>query len=196
MDKSLIFPSNPKIDQTNYYWFENIFSDEEYNYINNLQELYQFEKATVIDDSVNSENQARKSEIKWLHHDEKSDWLYNKIETMVMEANQTWGFDLYSIKDSIQYTEYYEGGGHYNWHMDTGPSPINNRKISITIQLSSPDEYEGGNLDIWTGNGIQTCPKQKGVAILFPSYMLHRITPVSSGIRKSLVLWVGGSPYR
>lgn len=196
MNKSLVFPTNPKIDQTNYYWFENIFLDEEYDFINNLQGLYPFEKATVIDDSINTKNQARKSEIKWLHHDEKSDWLYNKIETMVLEANQTWGFDIYSIKDSIQYTEYYEGGGHYNWHMDTGPFPINNRKISITIQLSNPDDYTGGDLEIWTGNGVQTCARQKGAALLFPSYMLHRVTPVSSGTRKSLVLWVGGNPYR
>jgi PKHD-type hydroxylase len=196
MNKSLVFSTNPKIDQTNYYWFENIFLSEEYDYINNLQELYPFEKAKVIDDSINTDSQARKSEIKWLHHDEKSDWLYNKIETMVLEANQTWGFDLHSIRDSIQYTEYYEGGGHYDWHMDAGPFPINNRKISITIQLSDPNDYIGGDLEIWTGNGVQTCARQKGAALLFPSYMLHRVTPVLEGTRKSLVLWVGGGSYK
>jgi PKHD-type hydroxylase len=196
MNKSLVFPTNSKIVQTNYYWFESVFLNEEYDYINNLQELYPFEKAKVVDDSINADHKARKSQIKWLHHDEKSDWLYNRIETMVIEANQTWGFDLYSIRDSIQYTEYYEGGGHYDWHMDIGPFPINNRKISITIQLSDPNDYIGGDLEIWTGNGIQTCVRQKGAALLFPSYMLHRVTPVTSGTRKSLVLWVGGNPYR
>lgn len=196
MNKSLVFPTNSKTIQTNYYWFENAFLNEEYDYINNLQGLYPFEKAKVVDDTINEDHKARKSQIKWLYHDEKSDWLYSKIETMVMEANQVWNFDLYSIKDSIQYTEYYEGGGHYDWHMDIGPFPINNRKISITIQLSDPDDYIGGDLEIWTGNGLQTCARQKGAALLFPSYMLHRVTPVTSGTRKSLVLWVGGSPYR
>jgi PKHD-type hydroxylase len=196
MDKSLVFPTDPNINQSNYYWFENVFSNEEYNYINNLQEWYPFEKARVIEDSMNVNDKARKSEIKWLHHDEKSDWLYNKIETMVMEANQIWRFDLHSIKDSIQYTEYYEGGGHYNWHMDIGSFPINNRKISITIQLSDSDDYVGGDLEIFTGSGIQTCARQKGAALLFPSYMLHRVTPVTSGTRKSLVLWVGGGSYK
>ena len=196
MNKSLVFPTSPGTTQTNYYWFENAFLNEEYDYINNLQELYPFEKAKVVDDTINEDHKARKSQIKWIHHDEKSDWLYNKIENMVMEANQVWNFDLYSIRDSIQYTEYYEGGGHYDWHMDIGPFPINNRKISITIQLSDPDDYIGGDLEIWTGNGLQTCVRQKGSAFLFPSYMLHRVTPVTSGTRKSLVLWVGGSPYK
>jgi len=196
MNKFLVFPTNSKTIQTNYYWFENAFLNEEYDYINNLQGLYPFEKAKVVDDTINEDHKARKSQIKWLHHDEKSDWLYSRIENMVMEANQVWNFDLYSIRDSIQYTEYYEGGGHYDWHMDIGPFPINNRKISITIQLSDPDDYIGGDLEIWTGNGLQTCARQKGSALLFPSYMLHRVTPVTSGTRKSLVLWVGGNPYR
>jgi PKHD-type hydroxylase len=196
MNKFLVFPTNTETTQTNYYWFENAFLNEEYDYINNLQALYPFEKAKVVDDTINENDKARKSQIKWLHHDEKSDWLYSKIENMVMEANQVWNFDLYSIRDSIQYTEYYEGGGHYDWHMDIGPFPINNRKISITIQLSDPDDYIGGDLEIWTGNGLQTCARQKGSALLFPSYMLHRVTPVTSGTRKSLVLWVGGSPYK
>ena len=196
MNKFLVFPTNSKTVQTNYYWFESVFLNEEYDYINNLQELYPFEKAKVVDNSINTDHKARKSQIKWLHHDEKSDWLYSRIENMVMEANQTWNFDLYSVRDSIQYTEYYEGGGHYDWHMDIGPFPINNRKISITIQLSDPNDYIGGDLEIWTGNGIQTCARQKGAALLFPSYMLHRVTPVTSGTRKSLVLWVGGSPYK
>lgn len=196
MNKSLVFPTSTETNQTNYYWFENTFLNEEYEYINNLQALYPFEKAKVVDNSINEGHKARKSQIKWIHHDEKSDWLYSRLENMVIEANQVWNFDLYSIKDSIQYTEYYEGGGHYDWHMDIGPFPINNRKISITIQLSDPDDYIGGDLEIWTGNGLQTCARQKGAALLFPSYMLHRVTPVTSGTRKSLVLWVGGNPYR
>jgi PKHD-type hydroxylase len=196
MDKSLVFSPNPNTDQSNYYWFENSFSDKEYEYIDNLQKLYSFEKASIVDDSINVDNKTRKSKIKWLHHDEKSNWLYDKIETMVREANLVWNFDLYSIKDSVQYTEYYEGGGHYDWHMDIGSFPINHRKISITIQLSDPNDYVGGDLEIWTGQGIQICARQKGAALLFPSYMLHRVTPVTAGIRKSLVLWVGGGAYR
>ena len=80
--------------------------------------------------------------------------------------------------------------------MDIGPHPINHRKVSVTIQLSNPEDYDGGELELWTGAGIQKVEKHKGCAILFPSYMLHRITPVTKGVRKSLVLWVGGSTFR
>lgn len=196
MNKFLTFPTNPNIDPTNYYWFKDAFSSEEYKSLDILQKSYDFQTAVTGKNSDSSDTKMRKSQIKWLHHSENSDWLYNKIEAMIVEANQIWGFDLHSIRDSIQYTEYYEGGGHYDWHMDVGPFPMNGRKISITIQLSSPDEYEGGNFEIRTTNGIQTCVKEKGTVILFPSYLLHRITPVTSGTRKSIVLWVGGSTYR
>jgi PKHD-type hydroxylase len=79
--------------------------------------------------------------------------------------------------------------------MDIGPHPINHRKISITIQLSDPDEYEGGDLELWAGVGQVKAPRFQGCAVLFPSYILHRVTPVITGTRKSLVLWVGGGHY-
>jgi PKHD-type hydroxylase len=132
-----------------------------------------------------------------MHHDGQSAWVYDRIRDLSIEANNAiWKFNLHSIIDSIQYTEYYEGGGHYGWHTDIGPGSINHRKISITIQLSDPDEYEGGNLEMWSDGDFQTMPKQKGAAVLFPSFLLHRVTPVTKGTRKSLVLWVGGSPYK
>ena len=116
---------------------------------------------------------------------------------MIVEANQKmWKFDLSTMNESIQYTEYYgsqEGG--YDWHMDCGIEIQNQRKISVTVQLSDSNEYEGGDLQFNIGKEM-TAPSQKGAAILFPSFYLHRVTPVTSGIRKSFVLWVGGEPYR
>lgn len=196
MNKYPVFPVDQSIDQTNYYWFANAFTAEELKLIDELQGMYSFEKATTVESSDETVDVVRKSNIKWLHHNEHSDWVYNKLEGMVMEANQIWKFDIHSIIDSIQYTEYYGGGGHYDWHMDIGPYPINHRKISITIQLSEPEEYVGGDLELWTGNGYTAAQRQSGVAVLFPSYMMHRVTPVVSGTRKSLVLWVGGASYR
>jgi PKHD-type hydroxylase len=74
---------------------------------------------------------------------------------------------------------------------------MSHRKISITIQMSESDEYAGGDLELWTGGKESIkAPRGKGVAVLFPSYILHRVSPVTDGIRKSLVLWVGGSHYR
>lgn len=188
------FDPNPTANQTNYYWFDKVFSPEELQHIDNLQSLYSYHLGTTVGNDENSD-QIRKSKIKWIGHDENSSWLYDKIQTMVLEANQIWQFQLNSIIDSIQYTEYYGGGGHYGWHMDIGPHPINHRKISITIQLSNPDEYQGGDLELWTGVGQVQAPRSQGCAVLFPSFMMHRVTPVQSGTRKSLVLWVGGGAY-
>ena len=188
------FDPNPTVNQSNYYWFDKVFSSEDLFHISNLQNLYPYHLGTTFGNDENAD-QIRKSKVKWIHHDDNSSWLYDRIQTMVLEANQIWQFQLNSIIDSIQYTEYYDNGGHYGWHMDIGPHPINHRKISVTIQLSDPDEYEGGDLELWTGIGQVQAPRSQGCAVLFPSFMQHRITPVTKGTRKSLVLWVGGGSY-
>ena len=107
-----------------------------------------------------------------------------------------WQFDIPSILDTVQYTQYYENGGHYDWHTDNGPYPFNTRKISITVQLSDPNEYDGGDLELWNGGNIKTVFRGRGATILFPSFIMHRVTPVTQGLRKSLVLWVGGEHYK
>jgi PKHD-type hydroxylase len=196
MNVKPIIPQNSNIDQTNYYTFGKIFSDEELTWINNLQNLYPLVGATIIGDESET-NPIRKSSIKWINHDEYSAWLYDKIIDLAMKANnKLWDFNLHSVIDSIQYTEYYDDGGHYDWHVDIGPHSINHRKISITVQLSDPEEYEGGDFELWTGGEFKTLPKSKGDVILFPSFLMHRITPITKGTRKSLVLWIGGGSYK
>jgi PKHD-type hydroxylase len=193
MEYKLAFSRDQSIDQTMHYTFTEAFSIEELEWIDNLQGWYPFQQATVVGDN----NDIRKSDIKWMHPDDKSFWVYEKITQFAKEANDTlWKFNLHSIIDSIQYTVYYEGGGHYGWHVDIGPSTINHRKVSCTLQLSDPDEYEGGNLEIWTGGEFKTIERKQGCAILFPSFLMHRITPVTKGIRRSLVLWMGGDSYK
>lgn len=194
---SPIYENDNSINQTNYYSFDNAFSEQELVWIDNLKELYPFQTATTVANTEEENNEIRKSKIKWIYHDEKSAWVYDKIRDLSIEANNAiWKFNLYSVLDSIQYTEYYEDGGHYGWHTDIGPGSINHRKISITIQLSDSDEYEGGDFELWTGGGFQTTSRKKGSAILFPSFTMHRVTPITKGVRRSLVLWVGGEPYK
>lgn len=193
MEYKLVFPKDQSVDQTMHYVVNEAFTQEELGWINNLQALYPFQEATV----VGNNNGIRKSEIKWINPDEKSFWVYEKIGQYIEQANDSlWKFNLQSIVDSIQYTVYYEGGGHYDWHMDIGPSSINHRKVSLTIQLSDPDEYEGGDLEIWVGGEFKTIERKQGCAIIFPSFLMHRITPITKGTRRSLVLWVGGEHYK
>jgi len=191
------FEANPEFRQITPYHIANAFTQEELEWIGNLQQLYPYQDASIGGDETSQLDESiRKSRIKWIHHDDKSWWVYDKLVKHIEEANKTWGFAINSIIDSIQYTEYYEGGGHYDWHMDVGNYPMNNRKISITIQLSSPDEYEGGDLEFWVGRTPDKAPREHLLAILFPSYLMHRVTPITKGTRKSLVLWVGGDTFR
>ena len=144
--------------------------------------------------------------VKWIPQTKEWDWLYDRLIGMAHEANEnTWDFDLMSAPENIQYTEYYASEeGHYDWHQDIGAGELpSKRKVSITLQLSADDEYVGGELQLTgggDGNGgiieSTTLPRGKGVGVLFPSYMMHRVSKVTKGVRKSLVLWVGGAHYR
>lgn len=156
--------------------------------------------ASETETGEKQEDSIRKSQIKWISPElDKTEWIYEKLMSFALNANlDLWKFDLSTIRDAIQYTEYdgNENGG-YDWHMDMGRFPYSHRKVSITVQLSDPDDYEGGDLEIWTG-GVDPikAPRQKGAVVLFPSYLMHRVTPVTKGVRKSLVLWVGGNTLK
>jgi PKHD-type hydroxylase len=119
------------------------------------------------------------------------------LAKLIIEANEAlWQFDLTGILDNIQFTVYHDGGGHYDWHLDIGPRELSWRKISLTIQMSEDEDYEGGELEFMLGPRPIKAPRGKGVVVVFPSYLLHRVTPVSKGTRKSMVLWVGGGRYK
>jgi PKHD-type hydroxylase len=195
MNLKPIFPTKEGINQTNYYWFEKGFSSSEIDTIVNDSLEYEFQKAIILDEG--NTDKFRKSNIKWLPFDSKWEWVIDKIISQVTEANNTiWNFDLSSIIDNIQYTEYEGNGGHYDWHMDIGPGSISHRKISIVVQLSDPNDYVGGDLQIMTGSEQITVPRGKGTVVIFPSFLLHKVVPLTSGNRKSLVLWVGGGHYK
>lgn len=193
-----------EVDLQNYYWFRNAFSKEDVDKVLDLCSQLEETRAGVI--GTEEEDLVRTSIIKWIPKTENFQWIYEKLMALSVTANnEMWNFDLVSSLESIQYTEYYASeNGHYGWHQDIGTGELpSKRKVSITIQLSEDDEYEGGDLQICTGglgdgnlDRTKTCPRGKGVGVLFPSYMMHRVTPVTKGIRKSLVLWVGGSSYR
>jgi PKHD-type hydroxylase len=190
MDDSYIFPIK-YTEPTQYYTFQEAFSSEEIELILELMEDLPFIEGST---KGKTEDGYRSSSIKWVPQEETFKWIYDRIGEMAIEANdECWEFDLHSMPERMQYTEYYEDGGQYNWHLDIGPNELSQRKISITIQLSDPSEYEGGNLELLKGAIPLSCPKGKGTAVLFPSYILHRISPVTKGTRRSLVLWLGGN---
>jgi PKHD-type hydroxylase len=182
------------VDYSNYYYFSNAFTENELLLITNMGKKTAKETASVTDQGVVSET--RISEVGWIPHDDESNWLYEKIADFVIEANDTlWNFDISGYHDQFQYTTYYGGGGHYDWHTDVGPG-MANRKVSIVCQLTKPEEYTGGDLNINGGRGILTAPRDYNTVIIFPSFVLHRVTPVLTGTRTSLVTWLAGPPLQ
>ena len=113
-----------------------------------------------------------------------------------------WNFDIKGI-EPIQYG-IYSDGGKYDWHVDQGSKLLiggSIRKISMTLFMNNPDEYEGGEFDLELSHPerkprYQTFKLKKGSAIFFQSDVWHRVRPVSSGMRKSLVAWYSGPPFR
>ena len=210
MNKSFLFEQKEN-DPQQWYWFQEGLSKEEVNQVIKLASELPIERATTLGDDgelmeQNDPNGARSSMVKWIPQSDDWNWLYVRMMELAKEANdETWNFDLISADENIQYTEYYANeNGHYDWHQDVGPGDLaSKRKVSITLQLSEDEEYVGGDLEITgggSGNGVfetsHVCPRGKGITVIFPSYMMHRVTPVTKGTRRSLVLWVGGSHYR
>lgn len=118
-------------------------------------------------------------------------WIFDKLYKVLSDCNDRWyQFDLSCFGEGFQFTKYTEGQ-FYDWHQDM----IGNRKLSIVVQLSSPDDYEGGGLEFFNMKNKEVCSSQ-GSVILFPSFELHRVKKVEKGIRHSLVVWVWGPAFR
>ena len=137
----------------------------------------------------------RRSRIYWLPKTDEFLNIYTTFFELVNKCNnEFYQFKLTEIAENIQYTVYNsDDQGYYDWHIDMGPGKAN-RKLSLVCQLSDPTEYEGGELQINTGQ-IMTLEKEKGTVLIFPSYLLHRVTPVTKGTRRSLVLWIEGPAF-
>ena len=121
-------------------------------------------------------------------------WMTGVLNHVGRQANMFhgWNFNI----DSSQLIQFatYEPGQHYDWHIDTfilSGQPID-RKISVVCLLNDPQEFEGGVFEFRDG----TVPLKKGSIIVFPSFHEHRVTPVTSGIRKSATLWLTGPAFR
>ena len=185
-------------ESQNYFYYKEGFSKDELKKISkNIKSLPWHIASTAAGDKDTN----RKSNIKWIPQNDDWFWLYEKLANMAIEANNSlWKFDLHQIPEQIQYTEYHAPAGHYDWHADIGPRELSLRKVSITVQLSEPDEYEGGNLELFRGGSMNgpfiQAERNAGCVFLFPSYMMHRVTPVTRGTRKSFVLWLGGGHYK
>jgi PKHD-type hydroxylase len=141
----------------------------------------------------------RRADLVWLDDVPQAAWVMDRMLRLVAEANRAaFGFDLTEFAESPQVARYgAERAGHFDWHSDIGAGALAaRRKLTIVVQLSDPADHAGGELELWPDSHPRAVPRQQGLAVVFPSFTLHRVTPVTLGTRWSLTLWSHGPAFR
>lgn len=122
--------------------------------------------------------------------------MYQRIEQVLYDINiNNFGYENMQITEAAQYTEY-KKGDFYDWHSDSEINGLNGmpvRKISMSILLNDNNEFNGGNFEFFHS---KPCKIKKGYGIFFSSFLTHRVAKVTKGVRKSLVMWFGGTPFK
>ncbi len=136
----------------------------------------------------------RVAKASWIPVDGDTRWVYERIATMVARLNRCYRYELFGFLEPLHFIRY-EAGGKFDWHLDCGGDRTCTRKLSVTVQLTAPHEYDGGALEF--------CPQGElhrsgyhGAAIVFPSMLAHRVTPVTRGVRHAIVAWIHGPSFR
>ena len=164
----------------------------------------------VSDDDIKDVSKKRKSNIVWM--DDR--WIYKEIQPYIHQANVNAGWNFqWDFSESCQFTKY-KLNQFYDWHCDSWSQPYNKpedlnthnkiRKLSVTVSLSDETEYEGGDFEFDFRNDDKGTNqprlfkeiRPKGSVVVFPSFVWHRVKPVTSGTRYSLVIWSLGWPFK
>jgi PKHD-type hydroxylase len=181
-----------QLDQINLYAFwNNAFSKEECQTIINIAK-----DKGLIKGKTKEETNVRDSKISWLYPVDDMDWVFRRVTDIVLNLNERFfKFDLFGLNEGFQFTNYEAPSGKYGKHVDRGMNmPV--RKLSISIQLTNPEEYKGGELYLYDDDKGILMDKTQGTLILFPSYVLHEVMPVTKGERNSLVTWITGPSFK
>ena len=166
-------------------------------------------EATIRKDTTGGK--IRRSEIGWFSRKVHNDWLLDPLWALVQQANAAcWNWAVDQLQ-SVQYTTYGEGE-FYAWHTDQEAKPYVKepgagkvRKLSVSVQLSEADDYEGGDFELEEMYRIPSKHEMRirvidelrprGSVLVFPAHLFHQVTPVTCGVRRSLVAWYLGPPF-
>jgi len=190
-------PDNAVNHNHDFITWDDAFSSEE------LDRLVAYGDSLDLQDAVISGPDSkvlaiRRSKVGWIDNNPESAWVYDRLAYVARKINgKFFNFDLYGFVEHFQYTVYTEDeASHYTWHQDMSPDTECARKLSLVLQLSDPADYDGGDLETWGRTEPTKVDKKRGVIAAVPSWRMHRVTPVTRGIRKTLVLWVAGPSFK
>ena len=179
--------------------WDNAFSEEEIQNIVDYCDAIGTTSGTTFGGTTKEEiEKHRVSNVKFHKRNDETAWIFDRLNFVIQAANeQFYNFDLNGYSE-FQYTTYDENG-RYDFHTDMaygGKYSEELRKLSMTLLLN--DDFEGGEFEVNIGKeeNSTTVPMKKGQAVLFPSFVLHRVKPITKGVRKSLVVWVVGPKFR
>lgn len=177
----------------NWAWRNGLFTPEELDTIISIGESIELVKASTYGEQSDKN---RNSFVTFLFPNETTNWIFARLAGAINEMNQQFfQFDLTGMEQGLQFTKYTAPGEHYDWHVDKGHMTPS-RKLSISVQLSDPKDYKGGEFEMLFGRKPQKIVRERGMTVFFPSYTLHRVKPVTQGTRYSLVAWISGPPFK
>ena len=195
---SSVFPF--VLDETEIFaYWNNVFTPEEceriieYGNTKNLKDaiIYKNDNSPLVDESL------RKAKTTFLYPypDKDMIFVFERIREIVKVLNERFfNFDIYGFAEGLQFGRYDEGSFHAK-HIDKTNAAII-RKLSVSIQLTDPEEYEGGDLSVFIDSNATRVGREQGKLILFPSYIVHEVSPITEGTRHSLVGWITGPNFK
>ena len=186
-----------KQQYADYVILEHVFSPDEVASIRGLWKPELVSESTLTDATGNSTDQnLRKSSLNFINPEESVMWIFERLARNAIELNnQRFQFDISGLNEGLQLAKY-DQSDQFNWHSDFSGGPASQRKLSMSVQLSDPDEYQGGDLQFMINDQAHNALRTPGTLVVFPSFVMHRVTPITAGSRMSLVGWVNGMPFR
>jgi len=179
--------------------WQNAFTPTEVDQIEAYGDRFAPHEATVAADAVHDVLRAdvRVTHTAAILPTAESSWIYDRLQRAIRTLNdRVYKFDISGFSEPFQYSVYHASErGHYDWHVDQGKLKTP-RKLSVSVQLTDPSNYEGCDLQFHAGKQIETGVRDRGAVIAFPSYILHRVTPCTRGTRKALVAWTTGQHFK
>ena len=176
-----------------YAFWNNFLSKKECDTIVKQGRKLKLHKAKT--NSLTAQN-ARKSNTSWIFPKKDNLWLFRRTTDVILDLNNKYfNFDISGLNEGFQFTNYKHPDGHYGKHVDNSFN-MSIRKLSVSIQLTDPKKYEGGDLKLYTSEEGKIMDRTQGTLIIFPSFIMHEVLPITKGERNSLVSWITGKPFK